>query len=134
MVNKKDYTYHRFFFFSFLILTLFTFFSTGENLFSLIRMEDKIIYSGHVFILFFSFPLLSYFMIFIILFNITGCCQKYHDNFINYFGMITVISFFSSFPLSFHVDYKLKSENYLVCERISWMSPNTYLKDIKLCD
>ncbi|XWY10350.1 DUF1240 domain-containing protein [Photorhabdus asymbiotica UENP] len=30
--------------------------------------------------------------------------------------------------------YKLKSENYLVCKRISWTSPNTYVKDIKLCD
>ncbi|MCC8388739.1 DUF1240 domain-containing protein, partial [Photorhabdus laumondii] len=48
--------------------------------------------------------------------------------------VIAIVSFFLSFPLSFYVDYKLKSENYLVCERISWMSPNTYVKDIKLCD
>ncbi|MER2472635.1 DUF1240 domain-containing protein [Photorhabdus laumondii] len=73
-------------------------------------------------------------MIFVIFFNITGRCPKYHDNFINCFGMITVISFFSSFPLSFYVDYKLKSENYLICKRISLASPNTYVKDIKLCD
>ncbi|MCC8413149.1 DUF1240 domain-containing protein, partial [Photorhabdus laumondii] len=56
------------------------------------------------------------------------------DSFINCFRVIAIVSFFLSFPLSFYVDYKLKSENYLVCERISWMSPNTYVKDIKLCD
>ncbi|WP_412177922.1 DUF1240 domain-containing protein [Photorhabdus temperata] len=32
------------------------------------------------------------------------------------------------------MDYKLRGDNYLVCKRISWMSLNTYVKDIKLCD
>ncbi|WP_434086475.1 DUF1240 domain-containing protein [Photorhabdus laumondii] len=115
------------------ILALSGFLFAGKNLISLIKMEDKITFSGPVFIIFFSFPLLSYSMIFVIFFNITGRCPKYHDNFINCFGMITVISFFSSSPLSFYVDYKLKSENYLVCERISLASSNTYVKDINLC-
>ncbi|MCA6219601.1 DUF1240 domain-containing protein [Photorhabdus antumapuensis] len=133
MVNKKKII-HIIGAFAIFILALSGLFLTGGNLISLIKMEDKITFSGHVFLLFFSFPLLSYSMIFVIFFNITSRCPKYHDNFINCFGMITVISFFSSFPISFYVDYKLKSENYLVCERISWMSPNTYVKDIKLCD
>ncbi|WP_434525574.1 DUF1240 domain-containing protein [Photorhabdus asymbiotica] len=133
MINKKKII-HIIGAFTICTLTLFTFFSTGENLISLIKMDEKIIFSGPVFIIFFSFPLFSYSMIFVIYFNITGRCLKYHDNFINCFGMITVISFFLSFPISFYVDYKLKSENYLVCKRISWTSPNTYVKDIKLCD
>ncbi|WP_072084948.1 DUF1240 domain-containing protein, partial [Yersinia similis] len=29
--------------------------------------------------------------------------------------------------------YKLKSNGYVVCDRISWMSPNTYVKDLSLC-
>ncbi|WP_339414145.1 DUF1240 domain-containing protein [Photorhabdus cinerea] len=52
---------------------------------------------------------------FTISFNIIGRCPKYHDNFINCFWVIAIFSFFLSFPLSFYVDYKLKSENYLVC-------------------
>ncbi|MDB6370640.1 DUF1240 domain-containing protein [Photorhabdus bodei] len=118
MVNKKKIM-HIIGAFAIFTLALSGLFLTGGNLVSLIKMEDKITFSGPVFIMFFSFPLLSYSMIFVIFFNITGRCPKYHDNFINFFGMITVISFFSSFPLSFYVDYKLKSENYLVCERIS---------------
>ncbi|WP_387465999.1 DUF1240 domain-containing protein [Photorhabdus tasmaniensis] len=45
-----------------------------------------------------------------------------------------VVAVFLSFPVSFYVDYKLKSDSYLVCERISWMSDNIYVKDIKLCN
>ncbi len=61
MVNKKKIL-HIIGAFSFIILTLFTFFSSGENLISLVKMEDKIIFSGPVFMLFFAFPFLSYFI------------------------------------------------------------------------
>ncbi|WP_157835550.1 DUF1240 domain-containing protein, partial [Photorhabdus australis] len=27
-----------------------------------------------------------------------------------------------------------KNDGYLVCDKISWMSPTTYVKDIKLCE
>ncbi|MBS9429237.1 DUF1240 domain-containing protein [Photorhabdus akhurstii] len=116
------------------ILTLFTSFLTGENLNSLIEMDEKIIFSGGVFMIFFSSPLVFYYVFFIIFVNITGRYPKHHDSFNKYFGTIAIISFFLSFPTSLYVHYKLKSDNYLVCPRISWMSPNTYVKDIKLCD
>ncbi|WP_157782046.1 DUF1240 domain-containing protein, partial [Yersinia pestis] len=31
------------------------------------------------------------------------------------------------------IDYKLKNNGYVVCDRISWMSPNTYVRDLSLC-
>ncbi|ETS33703.1 hypothetical protein BB987_14435 [Photorhabdus temperata] len=120
--------------FAIFLLTLSGFFLTGENLISLVKMDEKITFSSSVFMIFFSFPLLSYLMIFVIFFNITNRCPKHHDSFINYFGFIAIASIFLSFPTSLYVNYKLRSDNYLVCERISWMSPNTYVKDIKLCD
>ncbi|WP_071880949.1 MULTISPECIES: DUF1240 domain-containing protein [Photorhabdus] len=116
------------------ILSSCTFFLTGENLISLIKMDEKITFSGPVFIIFFSFPFISYLMTLSIRVNITGRYPKHHDTYVKYSAIIAFSSFILSFPLSFYVDYKLKSENYLVCERISWMSPNTYVKDIKLCD
>ncbi|QXF36170.1 hypothetical protein CE143_06010 [Photorhabdus luminescens] len=99
------------------ILTLSGFFLAGENLFFLIKMKDKIIFSGPVFIIF--LPFLSYLIASVIFLNITNRCPKHHDSFINCFGFIAIISFSLSSPLSFYVDYKLKSENYLVCKRIS---------------
>ncbi|MCC8423134.1 DUF1240 domain-containing protein [Photorhabdus thracensis] len=116
------------------ILSSCTFFLTGENLISLIKMDEKITFSGPVFIIFFSFPFISYLMTLSIRVYITGRYPKHHDTYVKYSAIIAFSSFILSFPLSFYVDYKLKSENYLVCERISWMSPNTYVKDIKLCD
>ncbi|WP_391528397.1 DUF1240 domain-containing protein [Photorhabdus akhurstii] len=118
----------------FLILTSFTFFLTGGNLVSLVKMDEKIIFSGSIFMIFFSSPLVFYYVFFIIFVNITGRYPKHHDSFNKYFGTIAIISLFLSFPTSLYVHYKLKSDNYLVCPRISWMSPNTYVKDMKLCD
>ncbi|PQQ30728.1 hypothetical protein C6H64_09120 [Photorhabdus luminescens] len=120
--------------FAIFILALSGFFLAGENLISLVKMEDKITFSGHVFIIFFSFPFISYLMILSILVNITGRYPKHHDTYVKYSAVIAFSSFILSFPLSFYVDYKLKSENYLICKRISLASPNTYVKDIKLCD
>ncbi|NHB61584.1 DUF1240 domain-containing protein [Photorhabdus sp. RW14-46] len=133
MINKKKIM-HIIGAFAIFILALSGFFLTGENLISLIKMEEKITFSGPVFIIFFSFPFLSYFIASVIFLNIKNRWPKHHDSFINCFGVIAIVSFFLSFPLSFYVDYKLKSENYLVCKRISLASPNTYVKDIKLCD
>ncbi|WP_269042648.1 DUF1240 domain-containing protein [Photorhabdus laumondii] len=90
-----------------------------ENLISLIKIEDKITFSDPVFIIFFSFPLISYHMILSILVNITGHYPKHHDTFVKYSAVIAFSSFILIFTLSFYVDYKLKSENYLVCKRIT---------------
>ncbi|WP_449592191.1 DUF1240 domain-containing protein [Photorhabdus tasmaniensis] len=97
-------------------------------------MDDEIIFSSSIFIIFFSFHFITYLMVSVIFVNITGRCPKYHDTYVKYSAVIAFFAIFLSFPISFYEDYKLKSERYLVCERISWMSPNTYVKDIKLCD
>ncbi|MCC8467066.1 DUF1240 domain-containing protein, partial [Photorhabdus bodei] len=65
MVNKKKIM-HIIGAFAIFTLALSGLFLTGGNLVSLIKMEDKITFSGPVFIMFFSFPLLSYSMIFVI--------------------------------------------------------------------
>ncbi|MCC8389152.1 DUF1240 domain-containing protein, partial [Photorhabdus laumondii] len=49
------------------ILALSGLFLSGGNLISLIKMEEKIIFSGPVFIIFFSFPLISYHMVLVII-------------------------------------------------------------------
>ncbi|WP_338046863.1 DUF1240 domain-containing protein [Photorhabdus namnaonensis] len=97
-------------------------------------MDERIIFSSRVIIIFFFSPLVLYSLFFIIFVIITGHYPKYHDGFNKYFGTMAIISLFLSFPISFYVDYKLRSDGYLVCPRISWSSPNTYVKDMKLCD
>ncbi|AXG41188.1 DUF1240 domain-containing protein [Photorhabdus laumondii subsp. laumondii] len=116
------------------VLVSLGFFLTGENLVSLVNMDEKITFSSSVIIMLFFSPLIWYCMVSIILSNITNRCPKYHDSFIKYFGSIAIISLFLSFPTSLYVNYKLRSENYLICQKISLTSPNTYVKDMKLCD
>ncbi|MCC8463654.1 MULTISPECIES: DUF1240 domain-containing protein [Photorhabdus] len=133
MENKKK-VIHIIIALAILILASSCLFLTGENLISLVKMDEKITFSGSVFMIFFSFPFLSYLMILVVFINITGRYPKHHEIYIRYSAVIAFSSIFLSFPISFYVNYKLKSDNYLVCPRISWMSPNTYVKDMKLCD
>ncbi|WP_213018417.1 DUF1240 domain-containing protein, partial [Yersinia pestis] len=58
---------------------------------------------------------------------------KFNKFIIKYLSIPMFLSFIVSFPISLYVDYKLKSNGYVVCDRISWMSPNTYVKDLSLC-
>ncbi|OCA55529.1 DUF1240 domain-containing protein [Photorhabdus namnaonensis] len=133
MENKKK-VIHIIIAIAILVLASSCLFLTGENLISLVKMDEKITFSGSVFMIFFSFPFLSYLMILVVFINITGRYPKHHEIYIRYSAVIALSSIFLSFPISFYVNYKLKSDNYLVCPRISWMSPNTYVKDMKLCD
>ncbi|NRN30563.1 DUF1240 domain-containing protein [Photorhabdus heterorhabditis subsp. aluminescens] len=105
-----------------------------DSLYSLITMAEVIFFSNGIIIAFFFFPLIFYFLGFIIYFNLTEHTPKYHDICVNCLGMIAIVAFFLSFPIAFYVNYKLKSENYLICPKISWSSPNKYVKDIELCN
>ncbi|CAQ82416.1 MULTISPECIES: DUF1240 domain-containing protein [Photorhabdus] len=117
-----------------LSLMSFSMFIVSEYLISLVLMDEKITFSSSVFMTFFSFPLVLYYMVFVVFVNVVGRYPKHHDSFNKYFCSIAIVSIVLSFPTSLYVNYKLKSDGYLVCPRISWMSPNTYVKDIKLCD
>ncbi len=100
---------------------------------SLIRMEDKITLSSSIVICLISSPLLFYATagsVYIFVFNKK---PKFNKMIIKYLTMLAIASFIMSFPIPFYIDYKLKNDGYVVCDRISWMSPNTYVKDLSLC-
>ncbi|WP_391528398.1 DUF1240 domain-containing protein [Photorhabdus akhurstii] len=117
-----------------LFLVFLGMFASVDGLLSLITMAEVISFSNSIIIAFFFFPLVFYFLICSIYLNLTTRIPRYHDVYVKYLGMIAIVAFFLSFPVSFYVHYKLRSENYLICQKISWMSPNKYVKDIKLCD
>ncbi|WP_422398986.1 DUF1240 domain-containing protein [Xenorhabdus griffiniae] len=58
---------------------------------------------------------------------------KYYDPFIKVFGVVALISLILSVPVSSYFNFKLKNDGYLVCNKISWMSPTTYVKNLSLC-
>ncbi|WP_338066833.1 DUF1240 domain-containing protein [Xenorhabdus mauleonii] len=59
---------------------------------------------------------------------------KYSEIIAKCLARLMILSFIMSFPISFYVDYKLKNDGYLICDKISWRSPTTYVKRLSLCE
>ncbi|WP_323855196.1 DUF1240 domain-containing protein [Xenorhabdus koppenhoeferi] len=97
-------------------------------------MKDVIVFSGTVVMYSLSFPLIFYSMAGSAFFFIFDRLPKYNRFIVKYLSVLMFISLIIGFPISFFVGYQLKNHSYLVCEKISWMSPTTYVKDIKLCN
>lgn len=51
----------------------------------------------------------------------------------NAFIIIAFIGAVFSIPFSFYVSYHLSGQGYITCPKGSWMDPNKYVIDIKLC-
>ncbi|MDC9605345.1 DUF1240 domain-containing protein [Xenorhabdus griffiniae] len=101
--------------------------------FSLFIMEDEITFSSGVIIGVLSSPILFYSISGSIFFFLFDRLPKYNNIIIKYLTRLMIASFIISFPISLYVDYKLKSEGYITCDKISWMSPTTYVKNLSLC-
>ncbi|TDB45662.1 DUF1240 domain-containing protein [Photorhabdus luminescens] len=116
------------------IIVFFGYYIIFNNIYSLLAMKDEIVFSSMIVICFFSFPLVVYYLtsVFILLFF--NKLPNNHMLYVKFLGYIMIISFIVSLPISFGVGNQLKHYGYLVCEKISWMSPTTYVKDIKLCE
>lgn len=100
---------------------------------SLILMEDEITFSASVFICFFATPLILYTFSCSVFSFIYDRQPKYNIIISKYLIMIAFTSLIFSFPVSLYVNYKLIHDGYFTCDKISWMSPTTYVKDLSLC-
>ncbi|CDL82331.1 DUF1240 domain-containing protein [Xenorhabdus szentirmaii] len=120
-----------------LLLLLFMAFMMSfviDSAISLILMKDDITFSGTVVIGVMSSPLLFYSLSASIFFFIFDRLPKFNKLIVNYLSKLMIASFIISLPISFYVGYKLKNDGYLTCDKISWMSPTTYVKDLSLCE
>lgn len=106
---------------------------TYQYVASLVFMEDEIIFSASVLMVFLSSPLLLYAMLSGIYFFIFNKRPKYDKGITRYLVYLMFTSFVVSLPISLYVDYKLKHIGYFTCDRLSWQSPTTYVKDLSLC-
>ncbi len=100
----------------------------------LIKMEDEITFSASIFIAFLSIPLLIYALLSGLIYLVSGWRFKYDSLICRCLLIISVISVILSLPISFYVTYKLKQDNYVACDRISWMSPNNFVKPPAVCN
>ncbi|MBV2189407.1 DUF1240 domain-containing protein [Providencia rettgeri] len=101
---------------------------------SLFQMKDIIIFSGPIAMCAIGFPTVLYALggsVYSIVFN---RLPKYNKIIFKYLMYLLFLGIFSGVPIAFAVNYYLKNEGYFTCDRISWMSPTTYVKNISLCD
>ncbi|WP_338804143.1 DUF1240 domain-containing protein [Xenorhabdus griffiniae] len=78
-------------------------------------------------------PLCMYFSLLLFKYILTKKQVVFNNKIGGIFGFMAVIGFVFSLFLSFYVDFKLKSENYITCAKSSWIAPNKYVKDVSLC-
>lgn len=100
---------------------------------SLILMKDEITFSASIFVCFFASPIILYTFSCSVFFFIYDRQPKHNILISKYLIMLALTSLFFSVPVSLYVGYKLKHDGYLTCDKISWMSPTTYVKDLSLC-
>ncbi|PHM29067.1 DUF1240 domain-containing protein [Xenorhabdus innexi] len=112
---------------------LFVVFDSWKDLVSLINLDERVYFSWRIFLLCFGFPIAFHMFFSVILI----CFVSNSKEFINYlfkiFTRLFFVVFILSFPVSLYSDYKLKSFGYLTCSKKSWVAPNEYVRNIKLC-
>lgn len=107
---------------------------------SLFKMENIIVFSAPIITVMISTPLLVYvFSAGIIEFSFGQksiffkILMKYNKFIMRFLLYLSVAGFFISIPVSFLVNIHLLDNGYKTCDRISWRSPTTYVKDLSLC-
>ncbi|EMI2416423.1 TPA: DUF1240 domain-containing protein [Proteus mirabilis] len=108
---------------------------------SLFLMEDIIIFSGPIVMLTLGVPLVIYTcfamtiefflgvksIVFMSLMTFNKLIMRY----LVYLGLAGVLL---SFPISFVVNIFLLDEGYKTCDKISWLSLTTYVKELSFCN
>lgn len=100
---------------------------------SLILMKDEITFSASIFMCFFGSPLILYALSGSVFFFIFDRLPRHNMIVVKHLTRLAVASILFSLPVSLYVNYKLNHDGYFTCDRISWMSPTTYVKDLSLC-
>ncbi len=107
----------------------------------LFLMEDIIIFSEPIVMLTLGVPLVIYTcfamtiefflgvksIVFMSLMTFNKLIMRY----LVYLGLAGVLL---SFPISFVVNIFLLDEGYKTCDKISWLSPTTYVKELSFCN
>lgn len=108
---------------------------------SLFRMMNIITFSGSIAMLTMAIPLVIYTCIGMIIEFSCGqksilfkILMKYNKSIMRYLIYLGITGVLISLPISFAVNIYLLDNGYKTCDKISWMSPTTYVKELSLCD
>jgi len=100
---------------------------------SAFKMEERITFSGMMFVVTVSTPLLCYFLFFSMYFFIFNKLPIYNELICIVLFRILLVSIFISPFVSMYITYKAMHNGYIECEKISWISPNNFVKPPETC-
>ncbi|WP_057533032.1 DUF1240 domain-containing protein [Yersinia pseudotuberculosis] len=97
------------------------------------KLSDIIIFSWKVGFVIFPAPLLFYFSYLAFYSAIKNKPATMNNKLANALAILAILGSIISLFSSAYISYSLTEYSYKSCPRSSWMSPNEYVKDIKLC-
>ncbi|MFN3070184.1 DUF1240 domain-containing protein [Serratia sp. J2] len=97
------------------------------------KLSEPVIFSWKVGVLVFLAPWVFYFS------YLTMCCaiknkySKMNNKIANFLSTIAISGAVLSLLSSMYISQNLKDNGYKICPRKSWMAPNEYVRDLKIC-
>ncbi|HBE9078053.1 DUF1240 domain-containing protein [Serratia fonticola] len=97
------------------------------------KLSELVIFSWKVGVLVFFAPWVFYFS------YLTMCCaiknkySKMNNKMANFLSTIAISGAVLSLLSSMYISQNLKDNGYKICPRKSWMAPNEYVRDLKMC-
>lgn len=117
-----------------LLILILLYHFTYVNVYSLINREDEITFTGFFVGAIGALPFVMYVIPGSLYLSITKKSPKFHKITMRFVGGLMIVSVILIPFFSIYITYKLTHEGYVVCEKISWMSPNTFVKAPATCD
>lgn len=117
---------------SLFVVASFSLFFSLTHYFNFFKMNDEVHFSWAVSLFLSGSPLLFYLSV-VSGGYIIGYEKIYNDRVGKILAYIAVLGMVFSLFFSFYVDSSLKEAGYLKCERKSFIAPNKYVIDLKLC-
>lgn len=115
-------------------ILIFGIYITLLECYSLIKLDNEITFSGSYVAIISSIPFFIYIALGSVYHSITKVLPKHNKKILHSLCVIALIAITVGPFVSFYVTFKLTHEGYVKCDRISWMSPNTFVKAPANCD
>ena len=108
---------------------------TNDCIYSAVfKMEGRVTFSATMFTASMSTPLMCYIFFFGMYYLILNKLPKYSDFIFIWLMRIAMVTMFVSPFVSMYITYKAMHNGYIECEKISWMSPNNFVKPPETCN
>ncbi|MGL5388215.1 MAG: DUF1240 domain-containing protein [Serratia sp. (in: enterobacteria)] len=124
---------HGFFAVILLLLTCWLGWFSLSGYVAFFRLSDIVIFSWVVGLMIFGAPLMLYFLYVVFYSPIMNKPIKANNKLGNSLVILAMIGAVISLFSSIYIGHDLKGRGYKVCSKSSWILPNEYVKDIKLC-